>query len=87
MIYENIKKIGDKKGMPIYAIEKKAGIGNGVIGKWRTLSPTLDTLIKVADALDVPVEYLIHEDGAKNMMIESKLNEVVDLLRGDKSDG
>lgn len=41
------------------ALEKKAGIGNGVIAAWAEGSPRVDTLQKVADALDVTIDYLV----------------------------
>lgn len=60
MIYENIKKIGDERNLSIASIEKLAGVGNGVIGKWRTMSPNIDTLSKIADALDVTIDELVN---------------------------
>ncbi len=59
MIYENIVKTCKEKGISIMALERKAGIANGVIGRWRESSPTVDTLRKVADALEVPITDLI----------------------------
>lgn len=50
------------QGMSIRELEEKAGIGNGVVGKWRTKSPTLDSLEKVAKALRVPVVTLIGKE-------------------------
>lgn len=48
-----------RRGIAIAALEQKAGLGNGTIGGWRTASPTLDSLEKVAAALDVKVETII----------------------------
>lgn len=59
MVYEKIKKLADEKGISIYALEKKAGLENGAIGKWRKSSPTIANLQKVADALEVPIAELI----------------------------
>ena len=59
MVYERIKKLADEKGISIYALEKKAGLENGAIGKWRESSPTLKNLQKVADALEVSITELI----------------------------
>ena len=59
MIYENIKAIADKKGLSIAEIEKKAKIGNGIIGKWREATPNVDSLAKVAKVLNVSVNTLI----------------------------
>lgn len=59
MIYENIKAIADKKGLSIAEIEKRAKIGNGIIGKWRESAPNVDSLVKVAKVLNVSVNTLI----------------------------
>ena len=62
MIYERIKKLADEKGISIYALEKKAGLKNGAIGKWRKSSPTLESLEAVANALEVSVGSLIETE-------------------------
>ena len=59
MIYDNIKAIADKKGLSIAEIEKKASLGNGIIGKWRESAPNVDSLVKVAKVLNVSVNTLI----------------------------
>lgn len=59
MIYENVKKIADEKGISISALEKKAGLGNGVISGWKTSSPTVANLKSVADVLHVNVDKLL----------------------------
>lgn len=61
MIYENVKAIADKKGISIYELEKKAGLGNGTIGKWNDVSPNVENLSKVAKVLNVSINTLIKE--------------------------
>ena len=62
MIFENICRISGKRGISIKRLEKKAGLKNGAIGKWRTSSPTVKNLQKVADALGVSVNTLLREE-------------------------
>ena len=59
MIFETIKELADSKGLSIRVVEQKAGLGNGTITSWRTSSPTIEKLDKVAKALGVPVTSLI----------------------------
>lgn len=59
LIYETVKAIAEKRGISLKQLEVKAGIGNGTIGKWRESAPSVDTLKKVADALDVTVSTLV----------------------------
>lgn len=58
MIYDNIKTLADKKGISIAEIEKRARIGNGIIGKWKESSPNIDSLVKVAKVLGVSINTL-----------------------------
>lgn len=62
MVYENICRIAEKKGMSIHQVEIKSGIGNGVIGRWRKFNPQLKNLKKVSDALGVSVNTLLKEE-------------------------
>lgn len=68
MIYETISRWCRKKNISIKQLERKAGLKNGAIGKWKTCSPTLKNLEKVASTLGISVTTLILE--AKKEMIE-----------------
>lgn len=61
MIYENVKKLCDEKGLSIMALEKEAGLSNGTVGGWRTSTPTAVSLQKVACILGVSMEELMKE--------------------------
>ena len=58
MIYAKIKNIASQKNISIAALEKKAGLSNGTIGKWRNSAPNVDSLIKVAKVLNVSLNTL-----------------------------
>lgn len=58
-VYENVCLYANKKNIPIYLLEQKAGLGNGTIGKWKDGEATIGSLKKVADALGVDVKKLI----------------------------
>ena len=61
MIYENIKNICEKRSISISALEEKAGLGNGTIGKWRTAEPSIKNIKAVAATLGVAVSTLLKE--------------------------
>lgn len=61
MVFENVKKLCDKKGMSISQLEKEAGLGNGTIGGWRNSAPRVDSLQAVAKVLKVKMEKLLQE--------------------------
>lgn len=58
-IYDKIKAICEEKGMSVRQLEMSAGLKNGTIGKWNDSSPTIKSLIAVADVLKVKVDKLI----------------------------
>lgn len=59
MVLTHIKEKCKEKGLSIFALEKKAGIGNGTIARWDTSSPTLDSLQAVAKVLECTVDELL----------------------------
>ena len=58
-IYDNVSEIAKRKKISIAEIEKRAGLGNGVIGQWRTAYPHVNSLMAVAKVLSVTVNRLI----------------------------
>lgn len=58
-IYDKIKELCDERNLPIYELERQAGIGNAVIRKWNEASPNLASLLKVAKVLGVKLEDLV----------------------------
>ncbi|MBP3469721.1 MAG: helix-turn-helix transcriptional regulator [Lachnospiraceae bacterium] len=59
MIFNNIKKICDEKGISISQLEKEAGLGNGTISGWKESMPRIDKLQAVAKVLNTEVNKLI----------------------------
>lgn len=60
-VYENVKQAANNQNISIAALEAKAGVANGTIAGWKTGKPYLETFIKVANALEVPIEILLEE--------------------------
>lgn len=59
MIYDNIKKICEAKGLTIREVEKRAGLGNAVIRAWNECSPSIRNLQAVSNVLEVEIKDLI----------------------------
>lgn len=57
-----IKRKCAEQGISIYTLEKRAKIGNGMVAKWETGSPRVDSLKKVADYFNCTVDELLRED-------------------------
>jgi transcriptional regulator with XRE-family HTH domain len=56
---ERIKRLCEEQGMTVADLEKKIGFGSGRIGHWKDSVPKADSLLAVANALGVTVEYLL----------------------------
>lgn len=55
---QRIKELCKGKGITIAELERRCGIGNGIISRWKASKPSYDRLAKVASELDTTVEYL-----------------------------
>lgn len=58
-VYGNVCKAAAAKGVSLAKIERDIDLGNGTIGKWKTMSPKLETVLKVADYFGVTIDELI----------------------------
>ena len=59
VIYENVRKLCEKKGVSIYRLEKDLEFSPSSIVKWKTSKPSVDKMQKVADYFGVPIEYFV----------------------------
>lgn len=55
---EIIQKLCLTRGITIAELERKADLGNGTIRRWKDSYPSVDKVIRVANILNVSVEYL-----------------------------
>ena len=55
----NIQRLCDEKRVSIAELERESGLGNGVVRKWGKASPTLRTVIAVAQYLGVSLDELL----------------------------
>lgn len=58
-IYERVRELAKKRGLSLQTVAEKAGIGINSIYRWRHATPKLDTVEKVAHALNVSSDYLL----------------------------
>ena len=57
--YERIQELSKERGLSVRELGRKLEIGETTIYKWKTQTPKLDVLEKVADYFDVSVDYLV----------------------------
>lgn len=62
MLYDNVKKLCEEKGVSILSLEKALGFPRSSICKWKENEPGIRKVQKVADYLGVSIETLLAED-------------------------
>jgi transcriptional regulator with XRE-family HTH domain len=59
VIYDNVKRVCDEKGISVGKLEKELDLSNGSICKWNESEPGIRKVQKVADYLGVSIEELL----------------------------
>ena len=59
MLYDNVKKICEEKGITIMQLEQALEFPRSYICKWNNNEPGIRKVQKVADYLGVPIEKLL----------------------------
>lgn len=89
-LFERVKKVSKDKGFSLAEVARKAGIGEKSIYTWKPsktypngVTPSHDVLDKVANVLNVSVEYLVSGDSQSTVSKSTtkKIN-IEDLLDG-----
>ena len=62
LILKNIRRLCQRDNITLAELERKTGLGNGLVAKWATSNPRVDLLKKVADFFGVTVDDLLRED-------------------------
>ena len=65
MLYKNIQKICEAKGITVGKLEKNLNFSNATIRKWKNSSPSIENLKKVADYFDVTVDDLLSDQSSE----------------------
>ena len=60
-VKERVYGIVDEKGLKLTKVAEKAKVSRDTIARWDKVSPTLDKLQSVADALEVDIVTLIKD--------------------------
>lgn len=59
MLFERVKKLADDHGESLKSVALKLGLGENSMYGWKTKSPSIDKVQKVADYFDVSTDYLL----------------------------
>ena len=73
----------DREDMSIPELEVRLGFGNGTISRWKTASPSIDKLQKIADFFNVSIDYLLERDDVQNSDIALDISKLLEKLERD----
>jgi len=59
MLFQAVKKLCMERGTSIRQLEEKLEFSRGSIDKWKTSTPSIDKVQKVANEFNVTVDYLL----------------------------
>lgn len=79
-LFERVKKTSRDRGLSLLSLNDKAGLGKNAIYKWKTQKPSTDNLKKVANVLNVSVDYLLGNSDESGDPTEKP---IVDLNKDD----
>lgn len=61
MIYDKVMDFCKAKNITVSEFEQEHKFGNGTVGKWKTFNPRMETLKKLAKAMETSVDELLEE--------------------------
>lgn len=79
--YERIQELAKNHGMSVRELGRKLDIGDTTIYKWRTQTPKIDVLEKVADYFGVTLDYLMGREKKNTIPTDDDLDDMIDHAR------
>lgn len=65
MLLNNIVQLCKERHVSIAKLEREIGLGNGTIGRWDRVSPTLESLQKVSEYFGIGLDDLLSSEVQK----------------------
>lgn len=78
---ERIKQLCENHNLTIAALERKANVGRGSIGRWDTNAPSIDKVQKVASYFNVSLDYLFGNTDNPQVMVEISGEDLPEVLK------
>lgn len=79
--FERIKQTAKDRGLTLNQLNDKANLKNNIIYSWKTKTPSVENVKKVADVLGVSVDYLLGNTDEMHSMKISNSSEDADLKK------
>lgn len=83
-LFERTKETAKEQGLTLRQLEEKSGLGQNSLYRWKTYAPKTAYLQKVADVLNVSVDYLLGNTDERHFANSENVNQ--DFFKIDLSD-
>ena len=67
MLFDNVSALCESRGITIAKLETETGLGNATVRGWKTATPNVATLKKVADYFGVTIDALLTTGGKEGV--------------------
>lgn len=74
-IFDIVKQLANEQKISISELERKLGMGRNSLYRWKTQTPSSDTLQKVADYFNVSIDYLLGRTSEKYINSQQNLED------------
>lgn len=82
-LFENVKYLANKQGMTIPEFSEKMGMQRTAMYKWKTSSPSIETIDKIAKYFDVSIEFLINSNHVPEWATDNDMVDIELLLKSN----
>lgn len=82
-LFENVKYLAYRQGMTLPDLAEKMGLARTAIYKWKTSSPSIGTIDKIAKYFDVSIEFLINSDHVPEWATDNDMVDIELLLKSN----
>lgn len=78
-LFDRTKETAKERGLTLTALAEKAELSDKAIYRWKTYTPRYSNIQKVADVLNVSVDYLLGNTDEKRPTKKNDSNTAIDL--------
>jgi len=90
-MYKRIDRLANLKGVSLHIVALSIGLNRSSIYSWKRVTPPVKTLIKIADYLDVSLDYILGRSESPDIQyhiekdVQKDINNILDVFK-DQTD-
>ena len=86
-MYKRIDRLANLKGVSLHIVALSIGLNRSSIYSWKRVTPPVKTLIKIADYLDVSLDYILGRSESPDIQyhiekdVQKDINNILDVFK------